>query len=108
MKKTLTIVILVLALAIMVFAHGKLQKFLGTVKSVSATSLTITTKNGKERTFVLDARTKFLHSGETAAASDLKIGDRVVVEADVHEKEAKAEFVKFGAPKKESAMQHRH
>jgi preprotein translocase subunit YajC len=108
MKKSITIVVLVLAFATMAFAHGKPQKFMGTVKSVSATSLTITTKEGQEKTFTLDGKTKFLHSGETAAASDLKVGERVVVEADVHGKEAKAEVIKFGVPKKESAMQHQH
>ena len=108
MKKSLTIVVLVLTLATVVFAHGKAQKFMGTVKSVSATSLTITTNAGEEKTFALDAQTKFLHSGETAAVSDLKAGERVVVEADVHGQEAKAQVVKFGVPKKESAMQHQH
>jgi hypothetical protein len=108
MKKSLTVMILVLAFATMVFAHGKAQKFMGTVKSVSATSLTITTKAGQEKTFTMDERTKFLHSGETAAVSDLKVGERVVVEADIHGEEAKAEVVKFGVPKKESSMQHQH
>ncbi|SRR6266568_1991660 len=108
MKIVLTIVALVLALAATLPAHGKPQKFMGTVKSVSATSLTITTTVGQEKTFALDTKTKFLHSGETAAVSDLKAGERVVVEADVHGNEAKAEVVKFGAPKKDSAMPHQH
>lgn len=108
MKKLLTTVVLILALAIMVFAHGKPQKFMGTVKSVSVTTLTITTKAGDEKTFALNAQTKFLHSGENAAVSDLKVGERVIVEADVHGKEAKAQVVKFGPPKEESALQHQH
>lgn len=108
MKKSMTIVALILAIAITAFAHGKPQKFMGTVKSVSATSLTITTQAGQEKTFTLDGKTKFLHSGETATAPDLKVGDRVVVGADVHGKEARAEVVKFGVPKKESATQHQH
>lgn len=108
MKKSLTVVALVFALAVLTFAHGKPQVFMGTVKAVSATSLTITTKAGEEKSFALDAQTKFVRSGETAAASDLKVGERVVVEADVHGKEVKAQLVKFGVPKKESAMQHQH
>lgn len=108
MKKSFTIVALVLALAIMVSAHGKAQKFMGTVKSVSASSLTITTQAGREKTFTLDAQTKFVHSGENAAATDLKVGERVVVEADIHGQEAKAQSVKFGTPKMEAAKQHQH
>lgn len=108
MKRSIPIVVFVLAFAIAVFAHGKPQIFLGVVKSVSAKSLTITTKTGQEKTFTLDTKTQFLRSGEAAAVSDLKAGDRVAVEADVHGNEAKAEVVKFGVPKRDPGTQHQH
>lgn len=51
----------------------------GTVKSVSATSLTVTTATG-DVVITLTSTTRFFANGQTATAADVHAGDRVEVE----------------------------
>lgn len=96
MQKSIRIVVVVLALSLAAMAHGKPQRFLGFVKTLTANQLVMTTTTGEVRTFEIGLRTKFLKSAQPAKASDLRIGERIVVEADVHEGKALAETIKFG------------
>lgn len=98
MQKSIRILAVVLALSLAAMAHGKPQRFLGVVKTLTAKQLVMTTTAGEVRTFEIGPHTKFLKSAQPAKATDLNIGDRVVVEADVHEGRALAETIKFGKP----------
>ena len=105
MKQTIIGFVLVLGLVVAAAAHGKAEKSMGTVKSISTTELVITTTAGLEKAFQLTANTRFLKSEEPAKVTDLIVGDRVVVEADVHHgSKAIAISVKFGKP----AHTHNH
>ena len=56
---------------------------MGTVKTISANSVTVETaaQEPKTITVALLPSTKFVKSGADASLKDLKVGDRVVVEA---------------------------
>lgn len=96
MQKSIRIIAVVLVLSLAAMAHGKPQVFMGFVKALTANQLVITTTKGEVRKFEIGSHTKFLKSAQPAKAADLSIGDRVVVEADVHGGKALAETIKFG------------
>ena len=84
MKIRMSVLLLcVPVLAIATFAHNGAEHVMGTVKTVSADSVTVETtgKEPKTITVVLLPSTKFLKSGSDATLKDLKVGDRVMVEA---------------------------
>lgn len=51
----------------------------GTVSAVSATSITVQSKDGYAATYVVDAKTKVRQAKEQAAIADVKTGDKVRV-----------------------------
>ncbi len=84
----------------MVLAHEGGEHFRGTVKSVSAQALTLSTANEGQITVQLDASTRFERSGTVSSWDRLVEGERVVVHA---QKDASgkltAQLVRFGAPR---------
>ena len=70
-------------LAIATFAHNGTEHVMGTVKTISENSVTVETagKEPKTITVALLQSTKFVKSGVAASIKDLKVGDRVMVEA---------------------------
>lgn len=92
-------------LPVAALAHGKAAHIMGTVKKISDTELTVETPKETVEVHV-DSKTKFLHSGEAATLADLKVGERVVVEADAHAGHQKAVVVKWGAPSAEPMHSH--
>jgi hypothetical protein len=70
-------------LTIATFAHNGMEHVMGTVKSVSANSVTVETaaKEPKIVTVALLPSTKFVKSGTDASLKDLKVGDRVMIES---------------------------
>jgi hypothetical protein len=65
------------------FAHNGMEHVMGTVKTISANSVTveIVAQEPKTITLGLLPSTKFVKSGADASLKDLKVGDRVMVEA---------------------------
>ena len=77
---------LLLCLAFMAtatFAHNGMEHVMGTVKAISAGSVTVETaaKEPKIVTVALLPSTKFVKSGTDATSRDLKVGERVMIEA---------------------------
>jgi hypothetical protein len=70
-------------LAVATFAHNGMEHVMGTVKTISANSVAVETaaQDPKTITVVLLPSTKFVKSGADASLKDLKVGDRVMVEA---------------------------
>lgn len=65
-----------------VFAHeGHMHHVMGVVKAVDATHLEIDTKDTGVVTVVIDKDTKYQRDKSPAKNSDVKVGDRVVVDA---------------------------
>ena len=100
MKRTIVVAGLLLALCVMALAHGKEKHVLGVVTGISGNSITIATVNHTSATVEVQATTKFEKSGAPAALKDLKVGDKLVVHADVVGGKWVANQVDFGVPKK--------
>lgn len=86
---------------------------MGTVTSISDTSITVETTSKKTVTVTLRIATKFQKSGSPAALKDLKVGDRVVIHATGPEDKLVASEVRFGTMSKDSmsgmkGMDHSH
>jgi len=83
MKRTVAVVTLLFALSLIALAHGKKRHVMGKVTSISDTSITVRTTDKKSVTVEVTDKTKFEKSGALATLKDLKVGDKVVVHADV-------------------------
>jgi hypothetical protein len=70
-------------LAGLTFAHNGMEHVMGTVKTISANSVTVETAGQDQKTITVAVlpSTKFVKSGADASLKDLKVGDRVMVEA---------------------------
>jgi Domain of unknown function (DUF5666) len=100
MKRTVVIVTLLFALSLMAIAHGKEKHVMGTGTSISDSSLTVETTAKTSVTVGVTDKTKFEKSGSPATLKDLKVGDKVVVHAEVSDGKLVAHEVHFGAKAK--------
>lgn len=105
MRRTFAVVTLLLALSVMAVAHGKEKHLMGTVTSISENSITIETTSKKSVSVVLNDKTKFEKSGSPATLKDLKVGEKVVVHADVSGDKLIANEIRFGATKGKQSME---
>lgn len=88
-----------LALGATAFAHGNNAHVRGVVTQVSAQSITVQLANNTSKTLTLSPKTTFERAGKPAAMTDVKVGDRVVI--DVPKNTNDALEVQIGAaPKK--------
>lgn len=105
MKRTVAVVALLFALSLMALAHGKEKHVMGKVTSISDSSITVETTGNKSVTVEVSEKTKFEKSGSHATLKDLKVGDKVVVYADVSGTKLVANEVHFGAMKGKKPME---
>lgn len=89
----------------LVYAHG--DPILGTVTEVKTDTFTIKDKDAKSVVIMLDKKTKYVKDGKPGTKADLKVGVRVVIDAEMDKKMKmySAEEIKIGttdtaAPKK--------
>jgi len=94
MKRTLSAAALFFASVGVIYAHGGNEHVRGTVKELTATAITVQTTGAKTATITLNDKTMFMKSGKHVTMSDLKLGERVVVDVDA--KDHVAESVTFG------------
>ena len=84
--------------AVIAFAHNGIEHVMGTVTSVTDISITVETPKHKLVTVTVDSATAYTHTAAKASIKDLKVGDRVVVNAKEGAGEKlKAVSVKWGA-----------
>ena len=96
-----------LAAGAIALAHGDNDHVRGTVTQISPQGITIQTTAKAVRTLTLNDKTTFEKAGQKASLTDLKVGDRVVV--DVPKKTNEALVVQFGAaPKAPAGAAHEH
>ena len=76
------------------FAHEGNEHVRGVVTNISPKSITVQTTEKTTKTLALTDKTTFQQAGKAAHLSDLKVGDRVVV--DVPEKTTDALLVQIG------------
>jgi hypothetical protein len=100
MKQLATLIASFLVAGTAVFAHGSNDHIRGVITQISERSVTIQTagKTTKTQTLTLTAKTTFDQGGKPAHLSDLKVGDRVVI--DVPEKTTEALLIRFGTVSK--------
>ncbi len=86
------------ALTAALFAHGGGEHITGTVKAITADSITVESATHQMTTVALTPKTEAMKSGKKAAVTDLKPGDRVVVHAMKNQAgKLEAEELQFGA-----------
>jgi len=103
--KHLATVAAALALCLMLahptLAHGTNAHVRGVVTQVSAQSITVQLANNTTKTLTVNAKTTFARAGKPAAVTDLKVGDRVVI--DVPKDSSDALEVQIGTAPKTAA-----
>ena len=84
----------------LVHAHG--DPIMGTVTAVTADTFTIKDKDSKPVVIMLEKTTKYMMNDKPAKKTDLKVGDRVVIDAEMNAKMKMyvAEEVNIGAAAK--------
>ena len=100
MKRTAAVVTLLFALSLWALAHGNEKHVMGKVTSISDSSITVETTAKKSVTVEVSGKTKFEKSGASSTLEDLKVGDKVVIHADVLGDKLFAHEVHFGAKAK--------
>ena len=89
MKKHLALLSFCLVFfAVLAFAHGEMQHVMGTVTQVSADSITVKTTKGRLVTVAVAADTQFMKDKAEAKIADVKVGNRIVIEAKKDQKDA--------------------
>jgi Cu/Ag efflux protein CusF len=89
-----------LALGTTALAHGNNAHVRGVVTQISAQSITVHLADNTSKTLTLSSKTSFARAGKPASMSDLKVGDRVVI--DVPKNSNEALEVQFGAAAKKA------
>jgi hypothetical protein len=84
-------------LAATALAHGGFEHVMGTVSKVSAQSVTVTTAAKKNVEVGINAKTTYTKADKAATAADMKVGDRVVIDATEVNEALTAASVKIGA-----------
>ena len=90
------------------FAHGGAEHVMGTVSKVSAQSVTVATTNKKVVEVGLNSKTTYTRDDKKVEANDLKVGDRVMIEAKEVNEKLVAESVKLGATATKTARKSEH
>ena len=105
MKHAVAIAILLLNFSLIAVAHGNQKHVMGTVTSISDSSITVETTAKKSVTVEIVGETKFEKSSASATLRDLKVGDRVVIHAHASGERLIASEVQFGATKSKQSME---
>ena len=98
---TLLIASFVVAVGAAAFAHGGNDHVRGVITQVSPQSVTVQTTGKTTKTLTLSAKTTFDQGGRPAHLSDLKVGDRVVIDVPEHSSEALS--IRIAGPKAAAA-----
>ena len=96
MKKFSRILMCVVLLEALTFAHGGMEHVMGTVTGITDHSLSVKTSDGAVATVEFDGETKFLKGDAPATVKDVHVGSRVVIHAHKHDNGLQAAEVKIG------------
>jgi len=100
---------LILASVPVAFGHDGAEHVMGTVSKVSAQSVTVQTTDNKTVEVGLTAKTTFTRNKKKVAVSELRVGDRVVIEAKEVNEKLVADSVQLGATtSKPASAEHSH
>jgi Cu/Ag efflux protein CusF len=96
MKKILGTFLAMILITGVAYAHGGMEHIMGTVVSMTDSSITVKTKDGKIQTVQVAAETKYTQMDKPITMKDLKAGDQVVIHAAKKDGKLVAETVKVG------------
>ena len=99
LKKAITFSFMSLFLAGNLLAHGNATHLMGTVTALGKDTVTIQDKDGKTVIVMLEKATKYLKAKKPVSIDELKVGTRVVIDAEMNEKMKmySAEEIQIGA-----------
>jgi hypothetical protein len=99
MKRLFALVLTLGLMAGVAYAHKGMEHVMGTVASITDTSITVTTMDGKTQTVNLTSDTKYAKMDNSITAKDIKVGDHVVIHATKKDNQLTAAIVKVGMGK---------
>jgi hypothetical protein len=100
LNKLIACAFALLLIAGAVLAHGNATHLMGTVTAVGKDTVTIQDKDGKPLVVMLEKTTKYFKSKKPASLDEMKIGTRVVIDAEMNQKMKmySAEEIQIGTP----------
>jgi hypothetical protein len=99
MKRLLVLLLTLGVFAGVAYAHNGMQHVMGTVRSITDTTITVQATDGTTQTVFVSAETKYSKSDQPATLKDIKVGDHIVIHATKKGDQLKAAEVKVGAMK---------
>ena len=97
MKKVIAVSFsLMLIAAAAAFAHGDEKHLMGIVTKITDKAITVEDKDKKTTEVGVAADTKYMKGEAAASVKDIKVGDRVVINAKQNEDKLVATLVKLG------------
>ena len=96
MKKVLATIFTLVLMVSSAYAHNGMEHVMGTVASITDSSITVTTTDGKTQTVTPTADTKYSKMDAAIALKDIKVGDHVVIHATKKDNKLIAATVKVG------------
>jgi hypothetical protein len=99
MKKLIATFFSLVLMASSAYAHNGMEHVMGTVASMTDSSITVTTTDGKTQTVATTADTKYSKMDAPIALKDIKVGDHVVIHATKKDNKLIAATVQVGMGK---------
>ena len=98
-RKSMLCILSLLLPAALLMSHGNATHLMGTVTAVGKDTVTIKDKDGKSVVVMLEKTTKYFKDKKPAAAGEMKVGLRVVIDAEMDQKMKmySAEEIQLGA-----------
>lgn len=96
MLTRILVLIAIVSLATVAFAHGTDKHVLGIVTKITDTEITVETQTKDVQVVKIAPDTSFVKSGASVTLKDLKVGDRVVIHAKPVGSDLIAHEVRFG------------
>ncbi len=91
-----------------VHAHEGRPHLMGTVAAIDANQIVVQTTEGKSLSVAVDQNTKYRQGDAAAVATDLKVGDRVVLEVTSSGAGQTASEIRFAPAGKRSGHEEHH
>jgi hypothetical protein len=96
MKRLFAILLTLGLIAGVAYAHNGMIHVMGTVASITDTSIAVSTSDGKSQTVALASDTKYARMDTSITLKDIKVGDHVVIHATKKDNQVIAVTVKVG------------
>jgi hypothetical protein len=96
MKRLLAVLLALGLMAGVAGAHNGMIHVMGTISSITGTSITVDTTDGKTQTVTLTSDTKYARMDTNITIKDIKVGDHAVIHAIKKDNQLVAVTVKVG------------